>query len=321
MLDVEALRPGGNSGREGWISGWVCSCAFHGLAIIGALYGLRMPVSLPEAPFRWEVALHEAVPAPVEPPREFHKTAPASAARAAVSRQSVQRAQGVQTQSIVHQVAQPYEPAVQTREPIVRTVESQASASEIERPEAVHSVAVVARASDERMIVTTSSIVSREQATVVSRPAAVRPPVERPSVDSATVAASEPMESVNRQRIVAQASPVEERPVLHTETSHMMPEARAHYGWLKEALADKIERMKHYPDGAVERRWEGRVVVRGVITAAGELRDLVIAESSGFQVLDEAAMALLRRISPLALAHPLGQAQVAWRIPITYGVK
>lgn len=93
------------------------------------------------------------------------------------------------------------------------------------------------------------------------------------------------------------------------------------YGWLKEALTDKIGRMKRYPTLAAERRWEGRVIVRGVITGAGELKDLVILESSGYEVLDNDAITLLRRISPITLKHPLGQEQVSLRIPIHYSLQ
>ncbi|ULA62630.1 MAG: putative TonB protein [Nitrospira sp.] len=323
MLYAPVFKHGEGPEREGRVSGWVCSCVFHGLAIIGALYGLRIPLSHPEPPFRWEVALREAVSAPIEPPRELHEAAeaaPVSAARAVVNRQPVHRAQ-----AIARLAAQPYEQAVPMRESIARTIESQAVVSERERPAVVQGSEAVARASAqtrtayERTVVPASSIASRGQAAEVSTSVTARPTVERPPAMAAT--APEPMEVMDPPLVAARYAPVEERPVLHTEASHAMPGARAHYGWLKEALAGKIERMKRYPDGAAERRWEGRVVVRGVITAAGELRDLVIAESSGFQALDEDAVALLRRISPLALAHPLGQAQVAWRIPITYGVK
>jgi TonB family protein len=325
MLYAPVFKHGEGPEREGRVSGWVCSCVFHGLAIIGALYWLRIPLSHPEPPFRWEVALREAVPAPIEPPRELHEAAeaaPVSAARAVVSRQPVH-----QVQAIARQAARPYEQAVPVREPVARAIESQAAVSESERPAVVQGGEAVARASAqtrtayERTVVTASSIASRGPATEVSLAETARSPVERPSAVSATVTASEPMELVNRPFVAVRHALVEEQPVLHREASHMTPGIRAHYGWLKEALADKIERMKRYPDSAAERRWEGRVVIRGVITAAGELRDLVITESSGFQTLDEDALALLRRISPLTLAHPLGQAQVAWRIPITYGVK
>jgi len=96
---------------------------------------------------------------------------------------------------------------------------------------------------------------------------------------------------------------------------------RIHYGWLKAAITAKIQETKRYPSLAQERRWEGKVVVRCTITAGGELKNLKVTESSGFEVLDADAVALLRKISPLTLNQPLGQQEVSLRIPISYVIR
>lgn len=97
--------------------------------------------------------------------------------------------------------------------------------------------------------------------------------------------------------------------------------AQAHYGWLKDDLRERIERVKHYPQVALDRRWEGRVIVRAVIWADGRLSDLSVLESSGYDELDREALDLLQRISPLQLKHALGAPQITLRIPINYGMR
>lgn len=97
--------------------------------------------------------------------------------------------------------------------------------------------------------------------------------------------------------------------------------AQAHYGWLKDDLRERIERVKHYPQQALDRQWEGRVIVRAVIWADGRLSDLSVLESSGYDELDREALDLLQRISPLQLKHALGVPQITLRIPINYGMR
>ncbi len=96
---------------------------------------------------------------------------------------------------------------------------------------------------------------------------------------------------------------------------------RPHYGWLKTDVMAQIERMKRYPQFALDNRWEGRVVVRAVIRADGHLLELAVVESSGHELLDRESLELLRRLSPVPLKHQLGAPQVTLRIPISYGIR
>jgi protein TonB len=80
----------------------------------------------------------------------------------------------------------------------------------------------------------------------------------------------------------------------------------------------RIEQLKRYPAGARLNRWEGTVVVKAIVRDDGELMDLRMEKSSGYAVLDDDAMELLRRASPLKLRQELGRSQLTIRIPITY---
>ena len=141
-------------------------------------------------------------------------------------------------------------------------------------------------------------------------------PVTSPSVVETS------MEST-AQPVIEQSAPVESiashmehrlveyRQVLHRDT-------RADYGWLRDALWGRIEELKRYPALARTNHWEGKVVVSAVIRDDGEVTGVQIAETSGRAVLDEEAMAVMKKASPLRLKHPLGQRQITILIPISY---
>jgi periplasmic protein TonB len=94
--------------------------------------------------------------------------------------------------------------------------------------------------------------------------------------------------------------------------------SRADYGWLADALWNRVEKGKRYPQQARLNQWEGKVVVRAVIREDGALVGLDVARSSGHSVLDEDAMASVRQAFPLRLPRSLGKTQVALQIPISY---
>mgnify|MGYP001181843822 CR=1 FL=1 len=146
--------------------------------------------------------------------------------------------------------------------------------------------------------------------------------VEATQVVQDVVTNAEAVESVD-QPIVEQALPVvsatpvfEHRAVQYRQVRYR--ETRADYGWLRDTLWRRIEELKRYPAQARMNHWEGKVVVAAVIRDDGEVMGVRIAETSGQAVLDEEAIAVMKRASPLALKHPLGQRQITILIPINY---
>lgn len=95
-------------------------------------------------------------------------------------------------------------------------------------------------------------------------------------------------------------------------------QAKRDYGWLTETLWSRIEQLKRYPSLARLNRWEGKVVVRAVIKETGDMADLRIAQSSGYDILDQDALETLKQTAPLKLKQPLGQPQIVVHIPISY---
>ena len=93
---------------------------------------------------------------------------------------------------------------------------------------------------------------------------------------------------------------------------------QADYGWLGDMVRKRIEELKHYPRIARENHWEGRVVVQAVIKADGTVGELSVAESSGHALLDEEALVVMRKASPLTLKHQLEKSQITILVPISY---
>jgi protein TonB len=57
-----------------------------------------------------------------------------------------------------------------------------------------------------------------------------------------------------------------------------------------------------------------------VIKADGNLADLRVHTSSGFDVLDQAALDTVRQACPLHLKHELGRPEVVVSLPIAYSL-
>ncbi len=147
-----------------------------------------------------------------------------------------------------------------------------------------------------------------EQAVAVAQPVV--------EVQAHTTAASstegEPHDPVESEPVVVHHASVEHRVVRERES------AQADLGWLSESLWERIEQLKRYPRQARVRRWEGKVVLEAVIRHDGTILECLVAESSGHGLLDQDAISVLRKASPLALKHPLGKEQITILVPIAY---
>ncbi len=127
---------------------------------------------------------------------------------------------------------------------------------------------------------------------------------------------------VHRAEQVSQPSILEEPKVLQRprlfrpHARHR--EIRPDYGWLIHDLRTKLEQLKYYPHMARLNKWEGKVVVQMKILDDGNLIEASVEESSGFEVLDQTALAIIRQASPLELGHPLLANNVILSVPLTF---
>jgi TonB family protein len=81
------------------------------------------------------------------------------------------------------------------------------------------------------------------------------------------------------------------------------------------AFLAEVEKHKEYPYIARRRGYEGVVTLIVELSAAGDLNQVRVVASSGFSPLDDAAAAIISRVTPFK--HGLGR-PVAMKIPINY---
>jgi periplasmic protein TonB len=124
---------------------------------------------------------------------------------------------------------------------------------------------------------------------------------EEATKQSERQAAAAPLTTAS-PRIDAKPAPVAAAPT----RGFAAAEARAKASWEK-ALVSHLNRYKRYPRTARRRRIEGDVRVRFGVDRAGQISAAAVVASSGFAALDEEALAVLQRASPL----PAPPAQVS----------
>ncbi|MBX3332430.1 MAG: energy transducer TonB [Nitrospira sp.] len=311
--------------RRRW--GWFVSILCHGVAIVAIMSVDRPFDPMTKDLFQWEVLLVNtsatiedlgSPPIPTDSVTRRHMDPSTQPVRKPIHA----------TRSTVRRIVSHDEVGIDHSQPLLSNAESDDPLSRVPSAEVSHNTPITPAEVPEQNFSEQPSVMTQtakmqsavgSQVEPVSALEAQSQQVGTPVIDTpptATVGPQDPtvQTSVPRQAIQPDYAHADRRSTFEG-TLH------SSYGWLKEALTEKIGRMKHYPKLAAERRWEGRVIVRGVITGAGELKDLVILESSGYEALDNDAIALLRRISPITLKHPLGQEQVSLRIPIHYSLQ
>jgi periplasmic protein TonB len=102
-------------------------------------------------------------------------------------------------------------------------------------------------------------------------------------------------------------------------TASTQPNAEiAAYAAILSALRGRIVQEIRYPALARANGWKGTVVVAVRIDAAGVLLQAIIRQSSGYEVLDRAAIALVRKVTPVS--NPLAL-PVSIEIPIVYELR
>ncbi len=90
------------------------------------------------------------------------------------------------------------------------------------------------------------------------------------------------------------------------------------YSYFQRILT-RIESMKRYPRFAKERGLEGKVRLEFVICGDGRIKDLKVVGTSGSRILDQDAIATLRRAGPFPPVPGRSAAEtVAVRLAITY---
>jgi protein TonB len=289
-----------------YAEGWATSIFVHGLVVAAAVLLLSDLKLAPQPePFKWEVAMvQEVVPQPVEtppaPPPKPESPQPVRQPeiKPIVKPQPVQR--------VVQQEVREIRPIVQSQ-PITREREAVPVMNETVAIPKSEPIVQEARVAEPTPKV--------EEAPAVPAPAPeVAPMAQEPVTEQGPVAQEKKVE----EAVVARAAPVQQEAPIRNHPVQARPTTRPDYSWLAEALWNRVERLKRYPHMARMNRWEGKVVLQAIVRDDGQLSELKVAQTSGYAVLDQDALEVLRRASPITLKHPLGQPQVVIQVPISY---
>jgi protein TonB len=80
----------------------------------------------------------------------------------------------------------------------------------------------------------------------------------------------------------------------------------------------KHMRQDDYPDEARRQRWTGTVLIEVLIARDGLIKQVELAKTSGFAVLDERALDVVRRVPKLFVPAQLRGGEQRARVPIGF---
>ncbi len=275
------------------LQGWAASLLLHAAVGGAAIWTMSDLTLIPkEEPFRWDVSIVRA--ATGEP-----AAAPASPSPAA---------------SVFQPTAAP---PVETQPPVVEPPPPAPHEAQVE-PEPVRTAAIERSApppvpAQEPVPPTPREIVRHEMAYPAQED--VPQQIVAKAVTQ-TMPAESPIEAATGTRTIPSNQPAQ----VASSPASAVQGPKADYGWLAKSMWERVMELKRYPPRARLNQWEGKVVLAAVIGDDGHLVNVVVKESSGYELLDEAAVELIRQATPLALAQPLGRSQVIVQIPITYAL-
>lgn len=165
---------------------------------------------------------------------------------------------------------------------------------------------------------------ARQEARRMERPAPRATQTAGPANVPAPVASmSSSMASDNHAPTAAPSAPVAEaaRPAPAQELAPPRPQSEVLAGY-RQRLSELFARHQEYPRVAALRGWEGEVRLRLKVARKGNLLGVVLDRSSGFDVLDQHALAMLEALAGLPpLPDGLDGNEIQVVVPINYKLK
>lgn len=297
------------------LSAWGVSLTLHGIAVfLAVLFAAQVRPVFKEEPFRWEVALVDAVntdstvdPAPVHSEPVVR---PQPRARVAPPR-PVEPADTVmptvaprQTVQMVHPDVQPPKPA-QEAEEVVKPLQEKA----------VEPI--------EQHIVETPS--TKSEPVTAKEPESAQP--------TEPVIAQQPSEAVDTRPLESPVQPLDPAPAVSSSPSPApaeapvqtakvapAPDAKVDHRWLAESLWRRVAELKRYPSSARLNGQEGKVILKAVIRSDGHLAEVSVQKSSGHHILDAAAIEAVKLACPLHMKHAISKPEIVVSLPIVYSL-
>jgi protein TonB len=324
------------------LSAWGVSLTLHGVVVLLALiFAAQVRPVFHEEPFKWEVALVEAVntdrmvdPAPVQSEPVVH---PPPRTRVAPPR-PVEPTDTVmptvaprQTVQMVHPEVQPPKPVEQREESLPAPTMEQVTPVPEKPIEPIEPQVVELPKTRPEPVATVKQpepVQAAEPETAPRQP--VAPPasevadarsVETPAKPSAaeTPTSSAPVEPVPTAPSPPAPGPLE-APLQTAKAAPSGPEVKTDHRWLAESLWRRVAELKRYPSSARLNGQEGKVILKAVIRSDGHLAEVSVQKSSGHHILDAAAIEAVKLACPLHMKHAIGKPEIVVSLPIVYSL-
>lgn len=284
------------------MQGWLGSLALHGLLLLTVLPLYRLsPLTLPNEPFHWDVALVQSTQLADEPIQ------PVSAAEPTVSRQAKRAPVPTYANRANRHVASSADPIVpigpQTAESVAQTSQPIIASSAVAPIEPV-TASISEKPAPDRPQASDSPLQQMEM------------PANSTTAESSIphTAAATANETSAMPNVVAQPSPSLDAAL----NAGAVATPRLDYGWLQQAIFQRLEELKRSSRPLLDDSRLLKVTVKAVVSREGTLLDFAVVKSSGLDRIDQEALALVQRAFPMPLDRPLDREQIAMRIPITY---
>ena len=286
--------------QQFFLPAWGISLTLHGAAVGLALaFATQVKPILPEDVFTWDVALvettksdsiSEQVQSVVTPEQPPSRVAPPP---------KVKRVpETTQTARPLDRKVEPPPPTIEPVQPIERKVEPPLPREEPIEPKA-ESVAVATPA---------------EQ---VETPPAQPEPTTDVSVAATSQDAPAPQEA---PQSLPQENSRDDAPMQVAKTAAPGSDVKLDNRWVGESLYRRVAELKRYPSSARLNGQEGKVILKAVIRSDGHLADVSVQKSSGYAVLDAAAMEVVKLAFPLHMRHAIGKPLIVVSLPIVYSL-
>ncbi len=300
--------------RHQRVLGWSCSVAFHGLILVGVMAVLgRVHLHPPAESFRWDVALIEPAIQNQPMPKKQASTRPAAPAHMPQAARSDTRLDHLQSTPADSMAMR--EPAQPVKQPVQQAIQrqtvplvTQAAATPLATQSAVTPAAI--HRSNTPIVNQGEAIVHQATASTTLRESGI----ERQVIH--TTEGARQFEQPSHVRGPITTHSVVSRTAMASIPQHTAEETD--YSWLATTLWKRVHELKRYPSKAAADRLEGDVLLAAVVHADGAIAEIRVTESSGYPLLDQAAVEAVRNASPLTLLRPLNHAQVSVEIPIAY---
>lgn len=288
---------------------WGISLSVHG-AVVGLvfLFAAQVTPILQENLFQWDVALVES-PRPdstAEQLEPVHAPEPQPVKRVVAARpmslpDAPQPGMAVEP---FEQKVEPLQPTIEQVSPIQEKVEIAQAREESITPPLVEMTPPV--------VEPTTAAKESESQPVQEEPAAV---ASVPVSPSAVSVAQEPPAQASSPPRGEEVAPA---PVVKASVSGS--EFKMDHRWLADLLWRRVAELKRYPNTARMNGQEGKVIVKAIIRSDGHLADVFVQKSSGYSVLDAAAVEAVRLACPLHMAQAIGKPQIVVSLPIVYSL-